>query len=90
MKRPISYFVTLLVVGAAGFVIWTSYQQYLARPWTRDGQVRANVVGIAPRVAGPISRVLVYDNEPVKAGDLLFEIDPADFQANVDNAKAQL
>jgi RND family efflux transporter MFP subunit len=34
--------------------------------------------------------VLVYDNEPVKAGDLLFEIDPADFQANLDNAKAQL
>ena len=34
----------------AGHVIWTSYEQYLARPWTRDGQVRANVVGIAPRV----------------------------------------
>ena len=90
MKRSVSRFLTLFVVCAAGFVIWTSYQQYLARPWTRDGQVRANVVGIAPRVAGPISHVLVYDNEPVKAGDLLFEIDPADFRANVDNAKAQL
>jgi RND family efflux transporter MFP subunit len=90
MKIATSYLSTLFVVCAAGFVIWTSYQQYLARPWTRDGQVRANVVGIAPRVAGPISRVLVSDNEPVKAGDLLFEIDPADFRANVDNSKAQL
>ena len=81
---------TLLVVCAAGFVIWTVYQRYLAHPWTRDGQVRANVVGIAPRVAGPISHVLVSDNEQVKRGDLLFEIDPADFKANVDNAKAQL
>ena len=90
MKRAISYLSTLLVVCAAGFVIWTVYQRYLAHPWTRDGQVRANVVGIAPRVAGPISRVLVSDNEQVKRGDLLFEIDPADFQANVDNAKAQL
>jgi len=90
MKRAISYFLTLLVVCTVGIVVWTVYQQYLARPWTRDGQVRANVVGIAPRVAGPISHVLVYDNDQVKRGDLLFEIDPADFQANVDNAKAQL
>ena len=90
MKRAISYLLTLLVVCAAGLVSWTVYQRYLAHPWTRDGQVRANVVGIAPRVAGPISRVLVSDNEQVKTGDLLFEIDPADFQANVDNAKAQL
>jgi RND family efflux transporter MFP subunit len=90
MKRAISYLLTLLVVCAAGFVIWTVYQRYLAHPWTRDGQVRANVVGIAPRVAGPISHVLVSDNEQVKRGDLLFEIDPADFQADVDNAKAQL
>jgi RND family efflux transporter MFP subunit len=90
MKRAISYLLTLLVVCAAGIVVWTVYQQYLARPWTRDGQVRANVVGIAPRVAGPISHVLVYDNDQVKRGDLLFEIDPADFQANMDNAKAQL
>lgn len=71
MKRAISYFLTLFVVCAAGSVIWTSYQKYLAHPWTRDGQVRANVVGIAPRVGGPISRVLVRDNEPVKVdGDL--------------------
>ena len=90
MKRAISYLLTLLVVCAASFVIWTVYQRYLTHPWTRDGQVRANVVGIAPRVAGPILHVLVSDNEQVKRGDLLFEIDPADFQANVDNAKAQL
>ena len=90
MKRAISYLLTLLVACAAGFVIRTVYQRYLAHPWTRDGQVRANVVGIAPRVAGPISHVLVSDNEQVKRGDLLFEIDPADFKANVDNAKAQL
>src|SRR5258708_6783724 len=90
MKRSVSRFLTLFVVCAAGFVIWTSYQQYLARPWTRDGGVRAKVVGIAAGFGGPISCVLIYDNEPVKTGDLLFEIDPADFQANVDNAKAQL
>jgi hypothetical protein len=42
------------------------YEQYCANPWTLDGQVRANVVGIAPRISGPIAHMLVMDN-----GDLL-------------------
>jgi RND family efflux transporter MFP subunit len=53
-------------------------------------RVRANVVGIAARVSGRIAHLLVSDNQVVNKGDLLFEIDPADFKANLDNAKAQL
>ena len=52
--------------------------------------MRANVVGIAPRVAGPIIQIPIKDNQSVKKGDLLFEIDPATFQAAVDNASAKL
>ncbi len=59
-------------------------------PWTRDSQVRANIVGIAPRVSGPIVRVAVHDNEEVKKGYLLFEIDPADFQAQLTLAAGQV
>ena len=59
-------------------------------PWTRDSQVRANIVGIAPRVSGPIVRVAVHDNEEVKKGYLLFEIDPADFQAHLTLAAGQV
>jgi multidrug efflux system membrane fusion protein len=51
---------------------------------------RANVIGIAPRVSGPIIRINVSDNQFVKGGDLLFEIDPADFQLSVDQAKSAL
>jgi multidrug resistance efflux pump len=40
--------------------------------------VRANIVGIAPRVSGPVIHVAVHDNQEVKKGDLLFEIDPAE------------
>ncbi|HEY5812366.1 MAG TPA: HlyD family secretion protein, partial [Terrimicrobiaceae bacterium] len=66
------------------------YWRYSTRPWTRDAQVRANVVGIAPRVAGPIIQIPIKDNQAVKKGDLLFEIDPATFQAALDNAQAKL
>jgi len=66
------------------------YWRYSTKPWTRDGQVRANVVGIAPRVAGPIIQIPIKDNQAVKKGDLLFEIDPSTFQAAVDNAAAKL
>ena len=60
------------------------------RPWTRDAQVRANIVGIAPRISGPLIEIPVKDNQPVKKGDLLFAIDPSTFQAAVDNATATL
>src|SRR4029434_1721123 len=83
-------FVTVALLGLAIWAAVSLYQHYLQNPWTRDGQVRANVVGIAPRVSGPIIRVGVRDNQPVRQGDLLFEIDPADFQAQVDVAAGQV
>ena len=88
--RIIKYAVTLIVVGLAALAALTLYRLYLADPWTRDGQVRANVVGIAPRVSGPVIQVAVHDNQQVKKGDLLFEIDPTDFTAQVDVANGQL
>jgi multidrug resistance efflux pump len=88
--RILGYGFTLAIATVAGWIIWAEYQRYTDYPWTRDGQVRANVVGIAPRVPGPIIRVAVIDNQHVKKGDLLFEIDPADYQADVDQAKAQV
>ena len=55
-----------------------------------DSTARANVIGIAPRVSGPIIKLNVSDNQSVRGGDLLFEIDPADYQLSVDRAKAAL
>jgi len=88
--RIIKYAVTLIIVALATLAAFTLYRLYLANPWTRDGQVRANVVGIAPRISGPVTRVAVHDNQQVKTGDLLFEIDPTDFAAQVDVANGQL
>jgi multidrug resistance efflux pump len=85
-----SYLLTLTLVGSAAWAAGSLYYRYLQTPWTRDGQVRANIVGIAPRVSGPIVRVAVHDNQSVHKGDLLFEIDPEDFQAQVDLAVGQV
>jgi len=84
--------ITVIFVGLAIWAAVSLYSRYIENPWTRDGQVRANIVGTAPRVSGPIIQVTVRDNQPERKGDLLFEIDPSDFQAQVDiaGARAQL
>ncbi len=89
-SKLFNYLITLTIVGLAVWAAVSLYSRYIENPWTRDGQVRANIVGIAPRVSGPIIRVAVRDNQPVRRGDLLFEIDPSDFQAQVDIAAGQV
>lgn len=91
MKPEVRKFlVTAVVIVLAIVSALLMYDRYTTRPWTRDAQVRANVVGIAPRVAGPIIQIPIKDNQTVKKGDLLFEIDPSTFKAAVDNAAAKL
>jgi RND family efflux transporter MFP subunit len=67
--------VTLTVVAAAGVAgqkLWARYQR---DPWTRDGRVRADVVQVAPDVAGLVTRVEVANDAPIRRGDVLFVID---------------
>ena len=79
----------VLVLVALSAIGW-KYQHYLENPWTRDGQVRAQVIQITPRVTGPIVSLYVKDNSAVSAGDTLFEIDPRTFQVALDQDKASL
>jgi membrane fusion protein (multidrug efflux system) len=57
---------------------------------TDDAFLTADIVSIAPKVAGHVSHVCVSDNQSVKAGDLLLEIDPQDFAVEVAQKKAAL
>jgi len=82
--------VTLVVLAAAVLVVRAIYRKHFSNPWTRDGQVRAQVVQIAPRVSAPVVKLAVVDNQFVKAGDLLFELDPRTFAASLDQAQAQV
>src|SRR5258705_13570501 len=88
--RLFSYLITVIIVGLALWAAVSVYIRYIEHPWTRDGQVRANIVGIAPRVSGPIIHVAVHDNQQLRKGDLLFQIDPSDFRAQVDIAAGQV
>jgi multidrug resistance efflux pump len=88
MQRYVKISVTTAVVLAAVVLVAVKYWAYVANPWTRDGQVRANVIEVAARVSGPVISLPIKDNQFVKAGDLLFEIDPRTFEAAVREAKA--
>jgi membrane fusion protein, multidrug efflux system len=77
----------LVLAFVLSLVAWNFNEEH---PRTDDGVARANLIGIAPRVAGPIIKLNVRDNQQVKNGELLFEIDPADFQLAVDRAQAAL
>ena len=90
MENARKYLLTGAVVLVAVLAVLIKYWDYVANPWTRDGQVRADIVQITPRISGPIVRLPIVDNQFVKAGDLLFEIDPRTFQAAVDKARAEL
>ena len=90
MKPIVKIITTGVIVLAALGMIAYKYHDYMKYPWTRDGLVRAQVVQIVPRVSGALVRVPIRNNQLVKKGDLLFEIDPSTFQANVNLARAEL
>jgi multidrug resistance efflux pump len=89
MKQIVRIIATSVIVLAALGMIAYKYMDYIKYPWTRDGLVRAQVIQIVPRVSGQLVRVPIQNNQLVKQGDLLFEIDPRTFQATVDLARAQ-
>jgi len=80
--------VTALALAAAGAVGWRLWQHYEVEPWTRDGRIRANVVQVAPDVTGQVTALFVRDNQRVKAGQPLFEIDRARFELALRQAEA--
>jgi multidrug resistance efflux pump len=80
---------TLGTVAVAAFFAWATWQTYMGAPWTRDGAVRAYVVTMAPEVAGRIVKLPVADNQFVHRGDVLFEIEPADYRIALEQAQAQ-
>ena len=76
--------VTTIVVG-----LYVARLYYLY-PRTDDAYVRANSVGIAPHVSGPITELPIVDNQYVNQGDLLFLVDPRPYQSALDAAVAKL
>lgn len=89
-RRVTTIIIALIVLGIAVAGLWFYWQHRERYPKSRDALLHANVVVIAPQVDGIVSVIHVRDNQVVKAGDLLFEIDPHPFQVILDGAKARL
>jgi RND family efflux transporter MFP subunit len=83
------FLATAVTVAIAAIVAWQLWVYYMDDPWTRDGAVRADTVQLSPDVSGPVTQVFVHDNEMVKTGEPLFQIDPTRFTLAIRQAQAQ-
>ena len=90
MSRNVRIAIIVAAVVLVAILTVPLIRHYEVYPTTDDAYVDANVVGIVARVAGPIVNLPIVDNQPVAAGDVLFQIDPRPFQFNVDGVRAQL
>jgi len=82
--------VAVAIILAAGVAVLLAVWAYAYRPETDDATLRANFIGVAPHASGHIVELDVKDNQYVKAGDLLFVIDPRPYEHAVASAKAGL
>lgn len=81
--------VAVAVLLAAVTMTWWGLNRLDHRPRTQDAYLYADTAGIAPEVSGRIVAMTVHDNQRVRKGDLLFEIDPEPYQLRLKEARAQ-
>lgn len=88
MNKFINLLIPIVLVTIALFSANASWRLYMDGPWTRDGRILSEVTKIVPQISGRLINIAVVDNQFVKAGQLLFEIDNTDYVIAVANAKA--
>ncbi|MFT3790976.1 MAG: HlyD family secretion protein [Rudaea sp.] len=81
---------TVTIVFVAALIGYAFWHHYMYSPWTRDGRIRAEVVQLAPDVAGFVSELRVEDNQFVRKGDVLMVIDPERYRLALEQAQANL
>ncbi|MRS14577.1 p-hydroxybenzoic acid efflux pump subunit AaeA [Enterobacteriaceae bacterium RIT691] len=82
--------ITLIMVVLAFTAIFHAWVYYTESPWTRDARFSADVVAIAPDVAGLITEVDIKDNQLVKKNQVLFTIDQPRYQKALEQAEADV
>jgi membrane fusion protein, multidrug efflux system len=90
LKRVMVAVAALAVVAVGAYYGWNWYDRARTVQVTNDAYVRGEITGISPRVTGYATQVLVDDDMPVKAGEVLVRIDPRDFRMAVQKAQAAL
>ncbi|NLP60513.1 HlyD family secretion protein [Paraburkholderia sacchari] len=81
--KALKWIVGLIIVSLIWYLLADRFT-----PYTQQARVQAFVVPVAAEVAGRITRVVVHNNQEVKAGDVLFEIDSDQYRVAVDRARA--
>lgn len=77
----------LMVLAAGGYFLWTYLDSYES---TDDAQIDGHLNPISTRISGIVKAVYVEENQRVKAGQLLVEIDPSDYQVAAERARAEV
>lgn len=90
MLRAGKHLATLGIALVAVLISVATWQHYVTAPWTRNGSVRVQVANVAPQIPGKIVELRVADNQFVHKGDVLYVIDPFDFEVAVRVGKALL
>ena len=85
VNKSLKWVVLLIVLSLAWYLLADRFT-----PYTQQARVGAFVIPVAAEVSGRVIRVNVRNNQDVKAGDVLFEVDPQPYQIAVDRARADL
>jgi multidrug resistance efflux pump len=84
-KKGIKWVLLLIILSLVWYVLADRFT-----PYTQQARVGAFVIPVASEVAGRVIRVNVHNNQTVKAGDVVFEVDPAPYKIAVYRARADL
>src|SRR5438270_849373 len=89
-RRPAFLLVAGLILIVAVILVLRYWLYARAHESTDDAFVDGHIIQISPKASGYVTKVYVSDNQPVHAGDLIAELDPRDYEAKLDQAKAAL
>jgi membrane fusion protein, multidrug efflux system len=89
-KRPLPLVAAVVVFSIAALIGVRYYNYAVTHEWTDDAFIEGHIIQISSKVAGHVAQVYVTDNQEVKRGDLLVEIDPPEYAARLAQAHAAL
>jgi len=87
LKRSVFLFVIPLLAVCVGLYLYAAGGRYVS---TDNAYVKANVIIISPEVSGRVTSVLVSDNQPVEANDVLLQLDSSPLEITLNHARAQM
>jgi membrane fusion protein (multidrug efflux system) len=89
-RKAARWLIALLALAIAGVFGYRFWRQSTLYATTENAYVNTDRADIAAQVSGPVEKVFVTENQPVKAGAPLFDIDPRSYQVALEKANAQL